>query len=155
MMKIYALLIVMGLVGGVVYAGKYYYDTTQAKITTLTENNTKLEGAVETAEAATKSLKQDYAKIAKELNKVNNEFARIRKQNNVLANKLKDMDLALLAVNKTTSIERAINRGTVNAGRCFELLSGSELTEKELEAKNGKEFNRECPWLWPDNTITE
>ena len=137
MMKIYALLIVVGLVGGVVYAGKYYYDTTQAQITTLTENNTKLEGAVETAEAATESLKQDYAKIAKELNK------------------LKDMDLALLAVNKTPSIERAINTGTVNAGRCFEILSGSELTEKELGAKNGKEFNKECPWLWPGNTITE
>lgn len=155
MLKIYALLIVVGLVGGVVYAGKYYYDTTQAQITTLTENNTKLEGAVETAEAATESLKQDYAKIAKELNKVNNEFARIRKQNNVLADKLKDMDLALLAVNKTPSIERAINKGTVNAGRCFEILSGSELTEKELGAKNGKEFNKECPWLWLGNTITE
>ena len=154
-MKIYALLIVVGLVGGVVYAGKYYYDTTQAQITTLTENNTKLEGAVETAESATESLKQDYAKIAKELNKVNNEFARIRKQNNVLADKLKDMDLALLAVNKTPSIERAINKGTVNAGRCFEILSGSELTEKELGAKNGKEFNKECPWLWSGNTITE
>jgi predicted nuclease with TOPRIM domain len=141
MLKIYALLIVVGLVGGVVYAGKYYYDTTQAQITTLTENNTKLEGAVETAEAATESLKQDYAKIAKELNKVNNEFARIRKQNNVLADKLKD--------------ERAINTGTINAGRCFEILSGSELTEKELGAKNGKEFNKECPWLWPGNTITE
>jgi hypothetical protein len=58
------------------------------------------------------------------------------------------MDLGLLAAEKPDSIERAVNRGTVNAGRCFELLSGAELSEEEKNAKDGIAFNKECPWLY-------
>ena len=35
MLKIYMLIIVLGLVGGVVYGGWYYYKDTQARIATL------------------------------------------------------------------------------------------------------------------------
>jgi hypothetical protein len=84
-----------------------------------------------------------------ENNKINKAYADIRKQNSRLSSKLADMDLGLLAVEKTDSIERAINRGTVNAGRCFEILSGAELTEDEINATDAKQFNKECPWLWP------
>jgi hypothetical protein len=59
------------------------------------------------------------------------------------------MDLGLLAAERPDSIERAINRGTRNAGRCFELLSGAILTEDERNATDGESFNKECPWLWP------
>ena len=45
MLKIYMLIVVVGLVGGVVYAGYYYYKDTQSRIQTLTENNAKLETA--------------------------------------------------------------------------------------------------------------
>ena len=43
MLKIYILMdYVVGLVGGVVYGGYYYYKDTQSRIQTLTENNAKL-----------------------------------------------------------------------------------------------------------------
>ena len=45
MLKIYILVAVVGLVGGVVYGGYYYYKDTQSRIQTLTENNSKLEVA--------------------------------------------------------------------------------------------------------------
>ena len=45
MLKIYMLIVVVGLVGGVVYGGYYYYKDTQSRIQTLTENNAKLETA--------------------------------------------------------------------------------------------------------------
>jgi hypothetical protein len=45
-------------------------------------------------------------------------------------------------------VQRLINGGSKNAGRCFELLSGSPLTEKEKNAKTDKSFNNECPWLY-------
>ena len=41
-MKIYILVVVMGLVGGVVYGGYYYYKDTQERIGILTENNAKM-----------------------------------------------------------------------------------------------------------------
>ena len=50
MIKIYILIAVIGLVGGVVYGGYYYYKDTQSRIQTLTENNSKLEVATQQQE---------------------------------------------------------------------------------------------------------
>ena len=72
------------------------------------------------------------------------------RQNQQLADKLQKIDLTAAAIANAEGIERAVNRGTVNAGRCFELLSGAELNEKERTAENGISFNREYPWLYDD-----
>ena len=141
------LLIVIMTMGGI---GYWYYTDTQKTIAILTENNAKLEMAVATNEEALKSMQQDYAAIAEENKKINAAYAEIRRQNNRLSEKLADMDLGLLAAEKPESIESAVNRGTVNAGRCFELLSGAELTEIEKNAKDDVTFNKECPWLYDD-----
>ena len=45
MLKVYMLIVVLGLVGGVVYGGYYYYKDTQTRIQTLTKNSAKLETA--------------------------------------------------------------------------------------------------------------
>ena len=45
MLKLYILIAVVGLVGGVVYGGYYYYKDTQSRIQTLTENNAKIMAA--------------------------------------------------------------------------------------------------------------
>lgn len=52
--------------------------------------------------------------------------------------------LGKAAVEKTDTIERAVNRGTLDQLRCFELLTGSPLTEGE---RNGKITNSLCPDL--------
>ena len=137
--------------------GYWYYTDTQARIATLQENNAKLETAVQTSEQAVDSLRANYAKVTEELNKVNKSFADIRAQNQVLSKKLAEHDLAVLGSNKPGLVERLINKGSANAGRCFELLSGAKLTESERNAKNGVSFNKECPWLWPDilNSATD
>lgn len=130
-------------------AGWMYYQDTQERIAILNENNAKLETAVATSEAAVASLQRDFQRANEELSRVNLEFANIRAQNDVLANKLAKHDLAVLGSNKPELVERLVNRGTINAGRCFEILAGAELTDKEKEATSGTAFNKECPWLWP------
>ena len=140
------LLVVIFVMGGI---GYWYYTDTQERMAVLQENNAKLEIAVQTNEAAIESLQADYAAAAAENARLNEAYAEIRRQNNRLSDKLADMDLGLLAAEKPESIERAVNRGTNNANRCFELLSGSPLTEEEKNAQNGESFNKECPWLWP------
>lgn len=140
------LLVVIMVMGGI---GYWYYNDTQERMAILQENNAKLETAVALNEAAIDQMQADFASQQTELNRINKEYADIRRENSRLANKLADIDLSLLAAEKPTSIERAVNRGTVNAGRCFEILSGSPLTESEINAKDGESFNKECPWLWP------
>ena len=130
--------------------GYWYYTSTQRTISVLTENNAKLETAVQLNEDTISSLQTDYQNIIVENDRINQAYADIRRQNDRLNEKLADVDLGLIAAEKPNAIERAINRGTENAGRCFELLSGAELTEAERNAENGEKFNKECPWLWSD-----
>ena len=130
--------------------GYWYYNDTQERIAILQENNVKLQVAVETNEQALESLQADYASAQNELTTLNTAYQAIRKQNNRLANKLQQIDLEAAAIANAEAIERAVNAGTVNAGRCFELLSGAELNEKERNAQDGIAFNKECPWLYDD-----
>jgi chromosome segregation ATPase len=140
------LLVVIMVMGGI---GYWYYNDTQAKIAILQENNAQLNIAVQTNEQALESLQANYLQVQAENQRINAAYAEIRRQNNRLADKLSDIDLGLLAAERPDSIERAVNRGTENAGRCFEILSGSPLTEEERNATDGDNFNKECPWLWP------
>ena len=141
------LLVVIMVMGGV---GYWYYNDTQARMAILQENNAKLETAVATNEQALASLQADYASAQNEINSLNAAYTAIRRQNQALADKLQQIDLTAAAIANAEGIERAVNRGTENAGRCFELLSGAELTEKERNAENGNAFNKECPWLYDD-----
>jgi chromosome segregation ATPase len=133
----------------------WYYNDTQERMAILNENNAKLEVAVQTSEAAVEQLQVDFQRASEELNKVNTEFADIRRQNRTLSDKLGRHDLGNLAENKPGLVERIITGASKKAGRCFELLSGAELTDKEKEAKNGKSFNSECPWLFDRYVTTD
>jgi hypothetical protein len=116
----------------------------------LQDNNAKLNIAVQTNEAALESLQADYASAQNEISSLNAAYTAIRRQNQRLADKLEKIDLTAAAIANAEGIERAVNRGTENAGRCFELLSGAELNDKERNAENGIAFNKECPWLYDD-----
>lgn len=140
--------IILIAAGGV---GYWYYTDTQQRLAILNENNAKLNVAVGLNEDTIASMTADYARVNEELNTINQQFASVRVQNNRLNEKLATIDLGLAAVNNPDGIGKAVNRGTENAGRCFELLSGADLNEKENGATNGEQFNKECPWLWPGN----
>ena len=146
-LKLAGILAVLMMCGGAVFA--WYYNDTQERLAILNENNAKLNVAIETSEQAVQSLQQDYVRVSEELTTVNAEFQAAREQNRVLQDKLSRHDIGFLATQKPTLIERTINRATIKAGRCFELLSGADLTENEKNATSANAFNSECPWLWP------
>ena len=83
MARLYGLLILVAVLGGVAYGAKYYYDTTQNKIATLQKNNATLTAAAETAEASIKTLQGDIAKMAT----LNNPYSKIyKKQKHMVTN---------------------------------------------------------------------
>lgn len=130
-------------------AGFYwYYNNTQNKLAILHENAAKMEVARQIAEETISSLLLNQDKVNSELNKINNEFKVIRNQNSILAKKLAKHDLGVLAAAKPGLVVKIINRASDKSIRCFELLSGAELTAAEMAATSGKSFNSECPWLW-------
>ncbi len=139
----------LGLVIVVILSGFYwYFSWSQTQLTTLRENNAKLEIALQTNEDAIKSLQEDYSRANTEIARVNTELSDARLQNRQLQDRLSKHEIGALAESKPGLVENIVNNATEKSARCFELLSGAELTEKERAAKNGKEFNSECPWMF-------
>ena len=136
--------------------GAYTYVTNLQKTSEIHRLNAeRLEVAVAQNEEALRVQKENYEALQKNLEEVNEEFQAARAQNGVLTTKLAEHDLNALAAERPDSITRLVNRGTKNAGRCFEILSGAPLNDKEKEAKSAKSFNNEFPWLWPGPTTAQ
>ena len=139
------MMILMFAMGGI---GYWYYTDTQSRMVILVANEAKATLAVQESEKAKKVMEENFQRVTQELKQVNDKFATIRASNNVLSEKLQRHDLGVLANKKPGLVQKIINKATSNVNRCFELESGAKLTEKELNAKTGKAFNNECPWLW-------
>jgi len=126
-----------------------YFKDSQARIATLIQNNAQLEVAVATNEETIRNIQVLNEAANREIRRVNDELAASRAQNRELLGRLAANDLGAFGQTNPEGLERVINRASNNVLRCFELLSGAELNERERNATDGRSFNRECPWLWP------
>jgi hypothetical protein len=125
MLKIYMLIVVLGLVGGVVYGGYYYYKDTQARIQILTENTVKLETAKQMQDDTITAMIEDREKFA-ELNKeLQENLSKANIYKDVLIGKLRKHNLAKLSLRKPGLVERKINAGTKKLFRSLEIISGA------------------------------
>ena len=125
MIKIYLLIIVLGLVGGSVYGGYFYYMDTQQRIQILTENTAKLELAKQLQDDTINTMIEDrevFAELNKEL-QVNLDAANDYKD--VLINKLRKHDLSRLSLKKPGLVEKRINAGTKKLFLSIEDISGA------------------------------
>ena len=125
MLKIYMLIVVVGLVGGVVYAGYYYYKDTQSRIQTLTENNAKLETAKAIQDQTIDALIADREKFDKLNKELQVKLEKANDYKNTLIDKLRKHDLAKLSMKKPGMTEKRINNGTKKLFRSLESLTGA------------------------------
>jgi hypothetical protein len=135
-------------------AGAYYYST-QKKLAQLIENTATLEANNLTITNANNqnvqtidNLQASYQQVQEDFSRVQSEFQIVRLQNNELKERLGRHELGALAAAKPGLVERTINSASSNATRCFELMSGAPLNEKEMAATTERQFNSECPWLF-------
>jgi len=144
MIKIYALVVVVALLGGVGYAAKSYYTSTQQKIQTLSENNAKLEVAIEQSEKSVNLLKSEAAKNA-ELNKnLQEKLQKAEAYGDNLRNRLRKLDLLADAISNAKNLEGRMNGATAKLWR--ELMG---------ETGNNTGSTSDLPfWLQPNNAGT-
>ena len=112
MLKVYMLIIVMGLVGGVVYGAYFYYNDTQQRIKTLQENNAKLETVAKANELTINSLQESQEKFANLNLELQGKLDEAEKYGDELRKKLHKHDLTRLSIKKPGLIEKRINNGT-------------------------------------------
>ena len=123
MLKIYILIVVLGLVGGVVYGGWYYYKDTQARIQTLTENSAKLEIAASAQKNTIDTLMEDAKKYAELNNELQKKLEKANDYKNTLISKLRKHNLAKLSMQKPGLVEKKINNGTKKLLESFESIT--------------------------------
>ena len=125
MLKIYILVVVVGLVGGVVYGGYYYYKDTQSRIQTLTENNAKIMAAKAAQDNTINTLIADREKFDKLNKELQSDLDKANSYKNTLIDKLRKHDLAKLSMKKPGLVEKKINNGTKKLFRSLESLTGA------------------------------
>lgn len=126
MLKVYLLIIVLGILGGVGYAAKYYYDTTQNTIATLRENNAQLEVAVQTAEESVNTLQATMAKQAELNRNLQSSLQKAEAYGDSLRNKLQQLDLVRDALLDAAKLEGKMNGATANIWRDITIDTGGD-----------------------------
>jgi hypothetical protein len=147
MIKVYLFLIIMGVLGAVGYGGYMYYKDTQQRIATLTENNAKLETAIQISEESIATLQSDIAKNG-ELNRVLQKELQVAEQyGDQLRNTLRKHNLTHLANKKPGLIERKMQNATnrlwddladiTNPDKRVQSDAGAKDSDGNKDSKNG------------------
>ena len=135
MLKIYALIFVMAILGGIGYGAKQYYDTTQNKIAILTKNNAQLEVAVQTANESLETAIANQKKLAELSNKLQIDLQKAEQYGDSLRNKLAELDLVRDALLDAKNLEGRMNGATAKLWR-------------EITTDTGGDGSRDIPdWL--------
>ena len=112
MIRLYAIIFIVALLGGAAYAAKYYYDTTQATIAQLRENNAKLEVANEENQATIKQLGEDAKRLNALTDQLNTDLRKAEAYGDELRNTLNKHDMTHLANKKPGLIEKRMQDAT-------------------------------------------
>ena len=112
MLRIYGLIIVLGLLAGVGYGAYYYYNDTQQRLATLRDNNAKLEVANKENQATIKMMKDNYEKQSKLNKELSAKLKDAEVYGNELRKKLSKIDLPAASLNRPKETEERINNAS-------------------------------------------
>ena len=129
MLRVYMLIIVVGLIGGVVYGAYAYYNDTQQRIKTLQENNAKLETVAKTNEITINSLQESQEKFATLNKDLQVKLNQAEEYGDDLRKKLHKHNLTRLSIKKPGLIEKRINDGTKKLFDNIESLTAHPVIE--------------------------
>jgi len=154
--KIAIVLIMLAGAGG----GFVYVKNIKADLATSEANNAKLLDSVSEQQSVIEQQKKDFSNIMEANKRLQETTVTLAKEMAALDDKFnktnssgKKRDIGDLAIARTKTIEKIINRASANAQRCVEISMGAELTEKEINATKKSQINSECPSIANPNYI--
>ncbi len=151
--KIKMILILTAVFGALGFGAWKYYTYTQEQIRVYATNAANAEQAQQATQAALESVRKNLEQVQKQFNEVTAEFDNAQKRVDTLEEKLSEHDLGQLAQARPGLVEKIINDASNEVGRCMEILSGSPLTEKEINATKPSKINSECPDIANPNYV--
>ena len=130
MIRLYAMIFVIALLGGAAYAAKYYYDTTQATIAQLRENNAKLEVANKENQQTIIKMQENNIALNKLTDQLNADLRKAEKYGDELRNTLNKHDMTHLANKKPGLIEKRMQDATDKLWDDLESVTSDNTTSK-------------------------
>jgi len=119
MARLYLVLLLLGVLGGVGYGAYGYYTSTQQRIQTLSENNAKLEVAIEQSEKSVNLLKSEAAKNAELSKNLQVQLQKAEAYGDELRSKLSKLNLVVEALKDSKTLEGKMNGATAKLWRDF------------------------------------
>tara|TARA_B100001564_G_scaffold346390_1_gene346057 strand:- start:25 stop:414 length:390 start_codon:yes stop_codon:yes gene_type:complete len=129
MLKVYMMLLVLGIIGSAVGGAYFYYQDTQERIATLQENNAKLEIVAKNTQATLDSFQADYERVSGLNNELQENLKEAETYKDQLINQLQDHDLSRLSLKKPGLIETRINNGTRKVFEDIESITRPSVVE--------------------------
>ena len=129
MIRLYAMIFVIALLGGAAYAAKYYYDTTQATIAQLRQNNAKLEVANEENQATIQKMSEDAIRLNALTDQLGEDLRKAESYGDELRNTLNKHNLTHLANKKPGMIEKRMQNATDKLWDDLESITGDNPTD--------------------------
>jgi len=129
MIRLYVMIFVIALLGGAAYAAKYYYDTTQATIAQLRENNAKLEVANEENQATIIKMEKNSIRLNALTDQLNKDLRKSEEYGDQLRETLNKHDLTHLANKKPGLIEKRMQNATDKLWGDLESVTGDNTTD--------------------------
>ena len=121
MFKTYIIIAVVGSM--VATVGLLYYRDTQKRISTLQQNNAKLEVAVQSKETALNEMTANFEKQARLNKELSGKLEDAEKYQDDLRSKLQKHDLTRLSIGKPGMMEKRINDDTKKLFSDFESIT--------------------------------
>ena len=109
MLRVYVIIIILGLLAGVGYGAYYYYNDTQQRIATLRSNNAQLESSNKSLEVKITAMEKNKKKQIELTNDLNKSLEEAKKANTVIKDLLAQTDLVKNSLQDPKASEARIN----------------------------------------------
>ena len=109
MARLYILIFVLVILGGIGYGAYFIYNDTMQRMATLRDNNAKLEVAIKVKDSTIKALKENMEKQIKLTKDLNNKLAIAEENNKKISNLLAKTDIIKNSLADPAGQEKRIN----------------------------------------------
>ena len=109
MARLYILIFVLVILGGIGYGAYFVYNDTMQRMATLRDNNAKLEVAIKVKDSTIKALKENMEKQIKLTKDLNNKLTIAEENNKKISNLLAKTDIIKNSLADPAGQEKRIN----------------------------------------------
>jgi septal ring factor EnvC (AmiA/AmiB activator) len=114
MARVYILIFILFILGGIGYGAYYIYNDTMQRMAVLRENNAKLEVALDSKDTVIEELQNNMQKQIELSNELNEKLAAVEKENTRIRDKLAEGNLVADSLKDPKVMEKKINEEVSN-----------------------------------------